>query len=156
MSIIRKLKHWLNNAPLNKFITIVLLLLIILVAGGIINNTITDNQSESYTEFYILGTSGTADRYVRTITVNTPEPVTVGIRNREHAPIKYRLEISINGKLSGEIDGITLNDGETWENPVTLTPVITGKDQPVDFFLYKYSGTEPCVEPLRLWIDVTE
>ncbi len=35
-------------------------------------------------------------------------------------------------------------------------PEVAGENQKVEFLLYKDAETEPCLEPLRLWVDVKQ
>ena len=82
----------------------------------------------------------------------------LGIVNNEYETVSYRVETRIDGVKNNEVDGIRLEHGEKWEHEVSFTPEIAGKEQKVEFLLYKIknSEVEPCFEPLRLWVDVTE
>jgi len=80
----------------------------------------------------------------------------VGIINNEHEIASYRVVIKINGVKNNEVGPIVLNNGETREREATFVPQVAGKNQKVEFLLYKDRDIEPCFEPLHLWIDVTE
>ena len=46
------------------------------------------------------------------------------------------------------------NEGE-WEEEIGFIPKIAGENQRVEFLLYKNGETEPCFDPIHLWVDVT-
>jgi len=81
---------------------------------------------------------------------------TIGIVNHEYRIVSYRLEVRTGGVKNNEVKGITLEHGERWEEIVPFTLSKAGGNQKVEFLLYKDGGVQPCLEPLRLWIDVTE
>ena len=80
----------------------------------------------------------------------------MGIINNEHEIASYRVVIKINGVKNNEVGPIVLDNGEKWERGATFVPQVAGKNQKVEFLLYKDRDIEPCFEPLHLWIDVTE
>ena len=49
---------------------------------------------------------------------------------------------------------LTIESDESWQGEVSFTPDMPADEQKVEFLLYKNGGTEPCMEPLYLWIDV--
>ena len=80
----------------------------------------------------------------------------VGIVNQEYEIMSYRVEVRMDGVKNNEVEGITLEHEERWENEVSFTPEVAGKYQKVEVLLFKNGNTEPCFEPLRLWVDVKE
>ena len=80
--------------------------------------------------------------------------VTVGIANYDNETVSYRVEVRIDGVKNNEVQGITLERGERWENGVSFTPGVAGENQKVEFLLYKNGEVKPFFEPLRLWVDV--
>ena len=80
----------------------------------------------------------------------------VGIVNREHEPIEYRVEITIDGLNVQEVGPLPLAHEEKWENEMTFVPQVAGENKKVEFKLYKNGDIEPLLEPLHLWINVTQ
>jgi uncharacterized membrane protein len=48
---------------------------------------------ETFTEFYLLGPTGTAEGYPRNLTTNENATVIIGVVNHEHQLINYTIEI---------------------------------------------------------------
>ncbi len=89
-------------------------------------------------------------------TVGEERTVIVGIVNYDYETVSYRVEVRIDGVKNNEVKGITLEHGERWEDEVSFTPEVAGREQKVELLLYKKGEVLPCFEPLRLWIDVKE
>ena len=81
--------------------------------------------------------------------------VILGIVDREHEEMSYRVEVNIDEVTNKEIGPIVLAHEEKWEQEVSFTPTKAGEDQKVEFVLYKHGQEDPPLT-LRLWINVTE
>ncbi len=79
--------------------------------------------------------------------------VTRGIVNNGHEPTTYRVEIAIDGEKVGSLGPITLAHEEEWKETVSLSPIRTGPNQKVEFWLYKDEGEEVYLKT-QLWVDV--
>lgn len=115
--------------------------------------TISTRDSYTLTEFYLLGPEGLAERYPREAKAGGTVAVTVGIANQEGVKATYRAEVRIQGQQVGGAGPITLAAGEVWEQPVSFTPSSAGKDQNVQFLLFREGYDQP-YRSLRLWLDV--
>ena len=111
---------------------------------------------QKFTEFYVLELEGKAADYPRKLVVGEEGRVTIGIINNEHEVVSYQVEVSIDGFKNNEVEGLSLEQEERWENEVSFTPQVAGDNQKVEFLLYKNGESTPCFEPLRLWVNVTE
>lgn len=80
----------------------------------------------------------------------------VGIVNREHNDVSYRVEMRINGIRNKEIGAVMLKHNEKWEEIVSFSPHRAGDSQKVEFLLYKPGQTEVYQSLHLLWVDVTE
>ncbi|GAI49986.1 unnamed protein product, partial [marine sediment metagenome] len=88
-------------------------------------------------------------------TVGEEARVILGIVNHEYQPLSYRVEIKINGVKNKELRTGILAHEEKWEKEVGFTPEEVGVNQKVEFWLYKDTEPQPCLEdPLHLYIDV--
>ena len=112
--------------------------------------------TEMFTEFYILGQEGEATGYPQELKIGEEGEVIVVIVNHEHEEVNYRLELRIDGVVNSQIEEITLEDNEKWEEIVSFKPTKVGDSQQVEFLLYRNGMDEPHLEPLHFWIDVTD
>jgi uncharacterized membrane protein len=110
---------------------------------------------ESFSEFYVLGLEGQTTDYEKELAVGDTGEVLVGIVNQEREVVSYRVEVMINGILNSEVEGVTLEHNEKWENAVSFTPDIVINAAKVEFLLYKQGQTE-VYRTLRLWVDIIE
>ncbi|MCL0091663.1 DUF1616 domain-containing protein [Dehalococcoidales bacterium] len=132
------------------------LVIAILGALGMLGYVIaTPKVGEKFTEFYILGLEGKAVDYPRELRVGEEGRVIVGIINNEHRIVNYRVEVRINGVRNSEIGPVVLEHDKKWEGEVSFTPEVAGKEQKVEFLLFKDEKAEPYLK-LHLWIDVSE
>ena len=145
----------LGRGTWNKVLSI-FLALAILGALGALGYTIANPATvERFTEFYILGASGEAKDYTVELVVDKEARQLVGIINREQETVTYQLEVITDGVKSNEVEPITLEHNEKWENTVSFTPNHTGTNQKVEFLLYK-QGQNEVYESLHLWVNVSE
>jgi len=81
--------------------------------------------------------------------------VFVGITSHERNEVSYRVEAFMRGEKINEIGPIVLVDGQHWETKLVFVPQVAGKNQKVEFLLFKDNEVEPYLEPLYLWVDVS-
>lgn len=138
----------------NKVLSVVLIIAILGVLGTLGYVIARPKTGEKFTEFYILGESGKAQNYPRELSVGEKAKVTVGVVNHEYQTANYTVEVEVGDIMVDQAGPLTLAHEEKWEGDLTFSSSITGR-QKVEFFLYRDDGTEPYLEPLRLWIEVT-
>ena len=148
---------WKILGRLDKFLSIILIISIISAIGMLIYVIVKPKIGERFTEFYILGPSGMADKYPTELTIGETGEVIVGIINREHENVKYDVVINMGGEEINRLGSISLAHDEKWEKKVNIVPEEIGENIKVEFLLYK--GESENIEPYRelhLWIDVHE
>ena len=79
--------------------------------------------------------------------------MTVGIINREHEPVTYRIEVLIDGVKNNEVGPVMLEHDGEWEATLNFTPDRPGDNQKVAFLLYKNEESEIYLT-LHLWASV--
>jgi uncharacterized membrane protein len=89
---------------------------------------------ETFTEFYVLGQQGIATDYPKELKVGEEGRVIVGIVNHEQREVSYQIEIIIDGEKSYAIGPIILVNEKKWED----------------------DKSDPYLEPIYLWIDVSD
>ena len=133
------------------------LLVVILGGLGMLGYVIaTPEVGKTFTEFYILGQDGKAAGYPSELKVGEEARVIAGIVNHEGKEVSYRVEVFIGSEKSSEVGPVVLVDGQKWEGEVSFVLETPGEDQKVEFWLYKEGEVEPYLEPLHLWVDVSE
>ncbi len=146
----------LGGDPLDKAFSLALAIALtaaIVVVGYVATR---DKSGEGFTEFYMLGPEGKAEAYPSQLILGEQGRIVVGIVNHERRDISYQLEVRINGTRSARIEPVTLAPEEQWQDTVSFTPDEAGDNQKVEILLYGDGETAPYLEPLHLWIDVTE
>jgi uncharacterized membrane protein len=138
---------------LNRVLAVVLLLVIVTTIGAIVYLAVTPHIGERFTEFYILGVDGKAEGYPQEVKAGQEAKVILGMVNHEYENTSYRVEVIIDGLRNTEIGPVALANQEKWEQEVSFTPTSVGKNQKVEFLLYKTGQVEPYLR-LNLWIDV--
>ena len=132
----------------------VLLTLTILGALGTLGYAIASPKvGERFTEFYIEGLEGKAADYPEELVMGEEGEVIVGIINREHETVTYRVEVAINGVKNSEVVPVALDHDGEWEETVGFTPNKAGDNQKVEFLLYR-QGQSEVYQRLHLWVDV--
>ncbi|MCL0059632.1 DUF1616 domain-containing protein [Dehalococcoidia bacterium] len=148
-----------QESRLDRALSIVLILAIVGAIGTLGYVIASPRVGERFTEFYILGLEGKAEGYPTELTVGEEGRVILGITNREHEIMGYEVKIKVDGVLQQRIGPIELEHEQGWREQVGFIPREPGKNQRVEFVLYKIRtpGTEDEPGPtLHLWIDVKE
>jgi uncharacterized membrane protein len=130
-----------------------LIILIIACIFVILFITFSPDKGERFTEFYILGPNGKAEDYPTEIKVDEKAFVKLGIINRELVTTEYHIEIYIDSLINNTMEPISLDNNVKWEDNMSFTPDKIGKDQKVEFLLYRNQQSEPYLE-LYILIDV--
>jgi outer membrane lipoprotein-sorting protein len=100
---------------------------------------IAESIEEPFTEFYILGPEGKAENYPTDYLLGESGTVRVGIVNQEQKPTNYTLEVWLeNTPLPLPVDwkNICIENNETLEKAVTITPPFEGTNMNLQFLLY--------------------
>jgi len=150
---------------LDRVLPIVLILAILGVTGTLAYTVAKPRVGERFTEFYLLGINGKADRYPKLFTYNGGQVTSVtyeeggsdvvvsetfarivaAIVNREHHEETYSVEVLCNGQpLSlrigdatvDELGPIVLQHEEKWEQEIGFAPSGLGDGQKIEFLLY--------------------
>ncbi len=142
-----------QESGMNKFLTIILVISIVLAISMTAYAIAAPKQGEKFTEFYILGPNGKASNYPTNLTVEETGNVIIGVVNHEYAKTNYHMVIQLNGKTIKD-ENITLSNNEKWENTFAFNASKKGKNQELQFLLYKLPDNNNVYRSLHLWINV--
>lgn len=149
----------------DRVLTILLILAMLGATGTLAYTVARPKAGERFTEFYILGVSGEADRYPKRFTLSggqvtsvtyeeggsdvvvseTIGRIVVGIVNREHHEETYRVKVLCNGQplalragdaTVDELGPIVLQHEGKWEREIGFAPSGLGDSQKIEFLLY--------------------
>ncbi|MHC1756351.1 MAG: DUF1616 domain-containing protein [Methanosarcina sp.] len=138
----------------------VLLLISILASLGSLAYVIGDpRDGEAFTEFYILGPDRTAENYSTEYAPGDSGTVVVGIVNHERRTVDYTMEVRLENRslpLPENQKYISLDHNVSWEEPVTITPPVEGKNMKLEFLLFNETEKNVPYRNVHLWINVTK
>jgi len=146
-----------GGSKVDRVLTVILVLSIFLSVATLIYVIATPKEGEHFTEFYILGPEGKADNYTTEYVLGQTGTVIVGVVNHEYRPVNYTMEIKLENKslpLPDNLQHITLCPNMAWEEPVTFTPSVKGKNMKLELLLFNETNKIIPYRNLHLWIDV--
>lgn len=146
----------LSGSTYNKVLSLLLAIIILTAIGTFVYVIVKPEGEERFTEFYMLGPVGKVSDYPSGLEVGEEGKVILGIINHEGETVNYNVEVAIDGVKLGKEEMVILGHEEKWEGEVTFTLGVAGDNQKVEFRLRKNGDAEPSLEPLHLWIDVSE
>ncbi|EKQ51471.1 MAG: Protein of unknown function (DUF1616) [Methanobacterium sp. Maddingley MBC34] len=135
--------------------TLSIIIVIFLIIGllGIFYIILTPNETEKYTEFYLLGQNGNAGDYPTNLTTGESGNLTVGVVNQEHSTSSYQMMIIGNNKTL-KTENFTLMNGQKKEIPFEFTAEYSGQYK-LEFNLYKLPDNITVYRSLFLLVNVT-
>ena len=145
-----------GEGMVNRVLFVIMVVVILGAVGTLGYIAATPRIVERFTEFYILGAGGEAIDYPNQLVVGKEGKVIIGIINREHETMSYRVEVRVNEVKNNAVESIVLEHDEKWEQKMSFVPQKAGINQKVEFLLYKNGDVEPALKPLHLWVDVIE
>jgi len=144
------LNYNLGQSKRDKALSIVLIASIIVCSITLVYAVVTPNTRERFTEFYLLGSNGTASDYPTALKTGDEGKLIIGIVNHEYENITYHLKVNFNGSLLHE-ENVFLIANEKWETPFNFIAESIGNNQKIEFILYK---DQKIYRTLHIWVDV--
>jgi uncharacterized membrane protein len=140
----------------SKLLTAFLGVVVLAVIGGIVYFSLgAPGGGKDSPQFYLVGEGGTVGGYPRQFKAGEPAAIRTGIINGNTAAT-YEIRVNEDGTPVGQLISLSLVAGQTWEGEITITPAKAGNGQVLMFYLYRDGGSQPCVPPLKLTVDVVE
>jgi len=144
---------WRSGGLLDRSLTVALAVSIFAALGTFLFVLAKPDVGERFTEFYVLGPYGEADDYPRWVLQGQLLNPIVGVINREHQDMNYRIRIEVGGQEVEQITDIHLAHDQKWVERVVFALQEPGDQQQLRFLLYREGQEEP-YRSLHLWIDV--
>jgi len=144
---------WRSGGVLDRSLTVALAVSILAALGTFLLVLAKPEVGERFTEFYVLGPYGEADDYPRWVLQGQLLNPIVGVINREHQDMNYRIRIEVGGQEVEQITDIHLAHDQKWVERVVFALQEPGDQQQLRFLLYREGQEEP-YRSLHLWIDV--
>jgi uncharacterized membrane protein len=148
-----------SESKLDRALTIILILSILMSVATLEYVILTPKEGEHFTEFYVLGPQGIADNYTTDYTLGQSGTMIVGVVNHEYRPVNYTMQVKLENQLlplPENLQHITLDHNETWEETVTFTPPLVGQNMKLEFLLFNETDKTTPYRNLHLWINVDE
>jgi uncharacterized membrane protein len=142
-----------GDSAWDKALSVVLLVVVLGAIGTLCYVIIAPRSGEKFTEFYVRATNGEETNYPQELYLGETYDVTIVIINHEQQEMPYRVEIQSAGTVIGELGPVVLKNEQAWEQEFGFTPLSSGDNQKVEFFLYKQGQTE-IYRTLHLRFDV--
>ena len=140
---------------MDNLLSIIMLVVVVIALVAGLYYTFALKEGESFTQFYIMRQDGGTD-FPEVLRAGEQISIFVVIVNHEGEDINYRAEAQFNGEVFEEINSIALSDEQRWQDEITFVSNTAGKDQCIEFLLFKDDETEPYLDPLSLVIDIVE
>ena len=153
VSLNLNLAPWRGQSFVDKILSVILIIAILGAIGTLGYVFAAPKVGERFTEFYILGPEGKAEGYPKELVVGEEAKVMVGIANREHETVSYRVEVTIDGTRHSEIGPVVVLHDDRWEREVGFIPAQSGDNKKVVFLLYR-QGQSEAYRSVHLWINV--
>lgn len=146
-----------SKSKTDKVIAFMLILSILASIGSLAYIIGNPKEGEHFTEFYIIGNNSKIGDYPTEFVQGEKGTITVGIINHEYRPVDYTINIRLeNRSLPESQKKINLGHNMSWEQPVTFTPPLEGKNMKLEFLLFNETEKTIPYRNLHLWINVTE
>ncbi|AKB38732.1 hypothetical protein MSSAC_4142 [Methanosarcina siciliae C2J] len=140
-----------------KALRVIMAVSILALAGSIAYVALLPHEQEPFTEFYILGSDGTAENYTTEYVQGESGTVIIGIINHEHSTVDYTMDVRLENKslpLPETLKHIQLEDNMTLEKPLEITPTVKGNNMELQFLLFNETEKNVPYRDLHLWINV--
>ena len=139
--------------PIDLVVRSVLILLVVGGAGFIAWKVQSGGESSRFTEFYILGATGTIKDYPTTLRVGKEQSYNIGIINREMASIEYTIRVYIDNTIAGSLGPLVLDDGEKWEGRIVVLPLADGIHKRLEMGLFRDNSSD-IYQTVNIFVDV--
>ena len=147
-----------EGSRLDQALSIFLLVCIIASIATLAFVVMAPKTGEKFTQFYILGPNGQAEKYPERFNLGDSKPVIVGITNNEYRDVAYDIVVALKdsaGVSQLYTDKITLSNNQSIEKQINLKPDRSGTNMEIEFLLYADEDMVTPYRELHYWVDVS-
>jgi uncharacterized membrane protein len=126
---------------------------VLLCAMGITIASFALSPTASFSEFYLLGQGEKMVGYPHRALVGQPLNLTIGINNQEGKPLAYRVVAQQNGQLLTALPALELQNGESVQLPISITPPLAGPQMEFELLLFR-ADQQTAYRRLTLQLEV--
>ena len=159
-----------NNV--DKGLSVALAVSVVITSGVLAYVVLTPRQSETFTEFFLLGPTGKASGYPTALNVSQSGTVILGMANHEAATVNYTVRVDLVGvrivynatagfnetvelnRTTLSAFAVTLADGTNWTRSYSFSIPEVGLWK-VQFLLFKGGDVSSPYRELHLYVRVT-
>ena len=148
-----------TESKTEKNLRIILILSFLILIGTGVYVILVPQDKETYTEFYVLGTNGTANSYKTDYIQGESGTYFIGITNNEYRTMDYTMEVRLENQslpLPENLQHIRLANNKTLVEPLEITPSVEGENMKLEFLLFNETEKNIPYKDLHLWINVGE
>ena len=139
--------------PADLALGLALTLAVVAVVGALAWKVQQPRSGEAFTEFYVLGAQQMLQDYPVNLRVGEAQDYNMGVVNHEKETQTYTIRAFLGDTQAGSLGPLALEDEQTWDGKIFVTPAAVGESQKLEFRLFR----EPAVEVYRtvhLFVDV--
>ena len=136
----------------DKSLSIILIVALTIAIAATVYIAVFPQHGEKFTEFYILGPNGKAADYPTNLTASENGNLSIGVVNHEYMTTSYQLMVKINQTVLKN-ETITLTSDQKEEIPFKFNAT-SGKNQKLEFLLYKLPDTQNVYRSLYMYVNV--
>jgi len=142
----------LKGKSVDKILSLFLIFSVIFGVSSIIYGFGMAENSEVFTEFYILNEKGEAGNYPNSAYSGENISVILGLINRHNIDMTYKIIVLSEGKIFTELNVDNLQQDHSWEQAINLNINELGTHK-IEFILFDSSNTDPS-DTLHIWVEI--
>ena len=91
--------------------------------------------------------------YPTNLRVGEAQDYNLGVVNREKETVTYTIRAFLGDTQAGSLGPLALDDGQTWDGKINVTPAAVGESQKLEFRLFR-EPTGEVYRTVHLFVDV--
>ena len=139
--------------PADLALGLALTLALVVVVGALAGKVQQPRSGEAFTEFYVLGGQRSLQDYPTSLRVGETQDYNLGVVNHEKETLTYTIRAFLGDTQAGSLGPLALDDGQTWDGKIIVTPVAVAESQKLEFRLFR-ELTEEVYRSVHLFVDV--
>lgn len=139
--------------PADLALGLALTLAVVAVVGVLAWKVQQPRPGDAFTEFYVLGAQGMLQDYPVNLQVGETQDYNLGVINHENETVTFTIQAFLGDIQAGSLGPLALDDGQSWDGEINVTPAVVGKSQKLEFRLYR-DPADVVYRTVHLFVDV--